>query len=140
MLVCSNPRVPSGISFLVTKASGISFGNPKSSHKRCSVKEGVLKSLANFPWKQLCWILFLIKLQAFRLLNLLKRDSNTGVLLWICKIFKNTYFDEICERLLLEFQILTHVAKTWCHTSISSSCEVHFSHKDKDHIIYYCGP
>ena len=140
MFVYSNPRVPSGISFLVTKGSGISFWNPKSSHQKHSVKEGVLKSFANFPVKYRCWILFLIKLQAFRLLTLLKRDSNTGVLLWICKIFKNTYFDEICERLLLKFQVLTHVAKTWCHTFISSSSEVHFSNKDKDHIIYYCGP
>ena len=31
----------------------------------------------------LCWGLFLIKLQAFRPVTLLKRDSNTGVFLWI---------------------------------------------------------
>ena len=34
----------------------------------------VLKYFANFTAKDLCWILFLIKLQAS---NLLKRDSNT---------------------------------------------------------------
>ena len=34
---------------------------------------------------------------AFRSATLLKRDSNTGVFLWFCEIFKNTYFQEILE-------------------------------------------
>ena len=33
--------------------------------------------------KHLCWSYFLIKLQACRFATLLKRDSNTGVFLWI---------------------------------------------------------
>ena len=37
------------------------------------------KNFLNFTRKHLCWILFLIKLQAFKAANLLKRDSNTGV-------------------------------------------------------------
>ena len=41
-------------------------------------KIGVLKSFANSTGKQLCWSLFLIKLQAS---NLLKKDSNTAVFL-----------------------------------------------------------
>ena len=57
MLVYSNPGVPFGISFLVTRGSGISFLE--------SVKEGLLKSFANFTGKQLCWSLFLIKLTKF---------------------------------------------------------------------------
>ena len=40
---------------------------------------GVLKYFAIFPGKRLCWSIFLIKLQAFRSVTLLKRDSNTGV-------------------------------------------------------------
>ena len=44
----------------------------RSSHGRCSVKQGVLKNLANFAAKQLHWSLFL---------TLLKRESNTGVFL-----------------------------------------------------------
>ena len=35
-----------------------------SSHRRCSVKKGVLKKIANFIGKHLCWSFFLIKLQA----------------------------------------------------------------------------
>ena len=54
----------------------------RSSHRRCSVKKDVLKRFANFT-KHPCWSLFLIKLHAFRPATLLKRDSNTGVLLWI---------------------------------------------------------
>ena len=46
-----------------------------------SCKKGVLKNLANFTGKRLCWSLFLIKLQVFRSANLLKRDSNTDVFL-----------------------------------------------------------
>ena len=51
----------------------------RSSHQRCSLKKGVLKNLANFTGKHLCWSLFLIKLQA-----------------WGTPILKN-----ICGRLLL---------------------------------------
>ena len=51
----------------------------RSSHRRCSVKKGVLKNVASFTGKHLCWSLFFIKLQVFR--PLLKRDSNTGAFL-----------------------------------------------------------
>ena len=47
----------------------------RSSHLRCSVKKGVLKTFANFTEKYMCWSLFVIKLPA----TLLQRDSNTGV-------------------------------------------------------------
>ena len=44
-------------------------------------KKGVLNFFANFTGKHLCWSLFLIKLQAFSPVHLLKRDSNEGVFL-----------------------------------------------------------
>ena len=45
----------------------------RSSHRRCAVKKiSVPKNFANFTGKQLCWSLFLIKLQAW---TLLKRTS-----------------------------------------------------------------
>ena len=44
-------------------------------------KKSVLKNFANFRGKQLCFSLFLIKLEAFGPAVLLKRDSNTGVFL-----------------------------------------------------------
>ena len=49
----------------------------RSSHRRCSVKKGVLK--VGFLGKHLCWSLFLINLQACRLATLLRRDANTDV-------------------------------------------------------------
>ena len=39
--------------------------NSKSSHRRCSVKKGVLRNFAKFTGKHLCQSLFLIKLQAW---------------------------------------------------------------------------
>ena len=42
-------------------------------------KKGVRKNYVKFTGKQLCWILFLIKFQAFRPATLSKGDSNTGV-------------------------------------------------------------
>ena len=41
-------------------------GITESSHRRCFVKNGVLKNFANFAGKHLRWSLFLIKLQALR--------------------------------------------------------------------------
>ena len=51
--------------------------NLRVSHWSCSFKKGVLKKFANFTGKHLCWGLFLIELQTFRLATLLKGDSNT---------------------------------------------------------------
>ena len=50
------------------------------------MKKPLLKNFAIFTGKQLCWRLFLIKLQAFSPETLLKRDSNTGVFLCILRI------------------------------------------------------
>ena len=44
---------------------------------------GVLKNFAIFKGKQLCWSLFLINSQTSRPANLLKRDSNSSIFLWI---------------------------------------------------------
>ena len=59
------------------------------------LKKVFLKLLQNFTGKQLCWSLFLIKLQAFSPAILLKRDSNVQLFFCeICKISKNTNFKE----------------------------------------------
>ena len=54
----------------------------RSSRSQMFLKIGVLKNVANFTGIHLCWSLFLIKLQSWRPAILLKRDSNTGVILW----------------------------------------------------------
>ena len=53
-------------------------------------KNDVLKNFTIFTEKCLCWSHFLIKLlksAAFSTADLLKRDSNTGVFLWILWIY-----------------------------------------------------
>ena len=57
---CYRPKLP-----LYTKI--IQFY--ESSHSHVFFKRGVLKNFANIRGKHLCWSLFLIKLQAFRLLR-----------------------------------------------------------------------
>ena len=54
----------------------------RSSHQRCFMKAAP-ENFTIFTRKPLCWSLFLVKLQVFRSAILLKRDSNTGVFLWI---------------------------------------------------------
>ena len=63
----------------------------------------VLTKFAIFTAKHMCWRLFLIKLQhTWRHATLLKRDSNTGVFLWILQNFlRASILKNICERLLL---------------------------------------
>ena len=55
-------------------------------------KKSVLKNFANVTGKHLSWSLFLIKLQACRLVALLKRDSNTGAFLWKLRSFEENLF------------------------------------------------
>ena len=68
----------------------------------------VPKNFLNVTGKYLCWSLFLIKLQALRPPFLLKRYSNTGGFFFqISKIFKNTFFKEHLQWLLL-YILYTH--------------------------------
>ena len=68
-----------------------------------SCKKIVLKNFAKFKWKHLCWSLFLIKLQAFRLRSLFKRDSSRGVFpVNFAKLLRKTILQNIYERMLLE--------------------------------------
>ena len=64
----------------------------KSSHRRCSIKEAVLKNFAIFTGKRLRLSFILIKLQATRLATLLKRNSSKGIFLWIMQNFTEQLF------------------------------------------------
>ena len=86
-----------------TKFSGLkSISSIEDNYTEVNTKvfyiKAVLKNFAIFTGKQLCWSLFLIKLQGFWAATLLRKDSNTGVFPCILRIF--IYF-EICEPLLL---------------------------------------
>ena len=54
------------------------------------LQSGVLKNFAIFTEKHLRWSPFLAKLEAFRPVILLKRDSSIGVFLYMLRNFKNT--------------------------------------------------
>ena len=73
----------------------------RSSHRWCSLNKKFLKNFAIFIRKHLCWSCFLIKLQASRHATLLKRDSNTGVYLWILQTLRTPISKNIWERQLL---------------------------------------
>ena len=72
---------------MYSKADVFLHSLSRSSHRSCSVKKGVLKNLTNFTEKQMWWSLFSIKFQTFSPATLLKIDSDTGVFLWIMRIF-----------------------------------------------------
>ena len=78
--------LPDGINFYLV------FFKPlmhRSSHRRCFIKEGILKNLAKFTEKHLCWSLFFNKVSD---LSLLKLQTPTQVhSCKFCKIFKNIF-------------------------------------------------
>ena len=59
----------------------ILHGISRSSGPEVFCKKAAFKTYAALTRKQLCWSLFLIKLQTFKPATLLKTDSNTGVFL-----------------------------------------------------------
>ena len=75
--------------FFLKKCSGqycMNMFSFRSSHRRCSVKNVVLKNFANFKGKHLYWSLFLTKLQTWR--SLLKRDFNKSA-----KFLRNLFLE-----------------------------------------------
>ena len=65
----------------IKKQTDLDFPISRSSHRGCSIKKGVLKHFAKFTGKHLYERLF------FKPKLYLKRDSGTGVLLWILRNF-----------------------------------------------------
>ena len=59
-----------------------------------SVKQSVLKNFPNFAGKNVCWSLFLIKLEFWGPKTLLKKTPTQVFSCEICKIFRNSYFPE----------------------------------------------
>ena len=102
--------------FAVFKQMNEKFGTTlfRSSHSQIFFKTGVFKNFAIFIEKHLCWNLFLIKLQTWRSVTWLKRESITGVFCEYWEICTSRFFIEHflwllliihCENLLFKFQI-----------------------------------
>ena len=65
----------------------------RSSHHRCSVRKGVLRSFAKFTRKHLCQILFFNKVAGLTPATLLKKRLwHRCFLVNFCEISKNTFF------------------------------------------------
>ena len=80
------------------------FENALSSHQSYSIKKTVLKNLAIFTGKRLCWSIFVFvgilleflkNLQAFRPRTLLKRDFNKGVFQGILRNVNDTHREKL---------------------------------------------
>ena len=69
------------IFMMVTLIFCVSRIGVRSSHQRCSMKEGVLRNFTKFTEKHLCQSLFFNKVADLRPATLLKRDSGAGVFL-----------------------------------------------------------
>ena len=81
LVVSSSPNLP--LLFVI-----VFWGDKnRSSLRQMFFIVDILKNFANITEKYQCWSLFLIKSQAWRHAKLLKRDSNTGVLLWNSRNF-----------------------------------------------------
>ena len=72
-----------------------------SSHLRSSIKKVFLKASKNSQYNTCVEVSILINLHASGLQPYQKRDSDTGVFLWIQRIFKDAFFQNTSERLLL---------------------------------------
>ena len=57
-------------------------------------KISFFKNFAIFTEKHMGWNLFLKKLLVWRAATWLKRGSNTGIFLWVLRIFKSSFFME----------------------------------------------
>ena len=64
----------------------------RSSHWRCSVRKDVFRNFAKFKGKHLCQSLFFNEVADWGLQLYSKRDSGTGVFLWIFAKFLRTPF------------------------------------------------
>ena len=70
----------------------INLSKTGGGHSQTFFKIDFLKNFAMISGKHLGWSFFLIKLQDFRRTTLLKGDSNLGVFVEYCEVFKNSFF------------------------------------------------
>ena len=73
----------------------------RSNHRRCSVKNAVLKKFGNFKGKHLSWSIFLIKLQAWVCNFIKKRLQHLHFPVKFAKFLRTSILKNIWERLLL---------------------------------------
>ena len=88
----------------------------RGSHRRCSIRKGVLKNFTKFSGKHLCQSFFFNKvasLMARRPLTVLEWNPSTGFSLWILWNFQESFFAEhilatTCDIMLFFFFFADH--------------------------------
>ena len=88
------PKPTSITSFTLTVSHNHNF---RSSHRRCSLKKGVLRKFSKFIGKQLCQSLFFNKVAGLRpqACNFIRKETLAQIFSCeFCEIFKNTFFTE----------------------------------------------
>ena len=74
----------------------------RNSHRRCSIKETVLKNFAIFTGKQLCWSLFFDKVEKKHRFYLKEKHlQHRRFPVSVAKLSRTPILKNICERLLL---------------------------------------
>ena len=87
------------------------------SQKHPFFHDDVLKNLSKFTWKHLCQSLFFNKVAGLAPVTSLKRDSGIGV--FLCEIFKNTFFIEHLWRCFCWPVNTLKVFHTFCYSITS---------------------
>ena len=88
-------------------------------------KKAVLKNIAKFPGKQLCWSLFLIKLQAFSPVALLKEIPTQVFFCAYCELLKNIYFEKHLRTAALPFNLVIYLfSAVFLNRDFNRSCLV----------------
>ena len=89
----------------------------RSSHRSCSLREGVLRNFAKFTRKHLCQGLFFNKVAGLEACNFIKKETVTQVFsCGFCEISKNTFFTETLWWLLLKRYIGKKIDNIDCPT------------------------
>ena len=70
------------------------YGKNRSSHRRCSLRKGILRNIPKLTGKHLCQSLFLNKVAGLRPTTLLKKTLAQVFFGEFCEISKNTSFQE----------------------------------------------
>ena len=111
--------------------------NAEAATRRCSVKIGVLNNFTKFTGKRMCQSFFFDKVAGLRPATLLKKRLWQSCFLWICEIFKNTFFYRTSpvaasENVQLYWQTLEEYfsqSSPWINLIASKSVFYFFLHK-----------
>ena len=87
--------------FTQCRESGVRLIITRSSHRRCSVKRGVLKNFEKFTGNTCLGVSFLTILQSFNPATFLKETPTQMFSCEVWEVFRTPILKNLCERLLL---------------------------------------